>query len=162
VRVSVEQKGGQRCSYCRDHKLKGALVGCERCATIVHQECWDTNKGCPTPGCLRAIGDRGWHHLPDPDAPQQVGFWLRQAPRLRAWWEAVLNRYPKYASLDWSFMTGMIIVMGVIFAIVPLVMMMLLTIHRTSQHGGNTSVAAHMALCGGVVAYIGWMLRRKA
>lgn len=160
MKVSVEQKGGQRCSYCRDHKLKGALVGCERCATIVHQECWDTNKGCPTPGCLRAIGDRGRFLVPEA-TPEYQGPALTWDQRAKQGWERLLSRHPRYASLDWKFITTMMTVIGTVLLLSSCAVV-IHAIRSDLYRYRNIWPLILMVLSSLLIASAGFHLRRKA
>ncbi len=52
-RAHVDESGKTRCPYCHDH-LTGEepdLVACERCLSVVHDECWLEHGGCPLLGC---------------------------------------------------------------------------------------------------------------
>ncbi len=52
-RASVDAKGRTRCPYCREN-LTGEepnLVACEKCKSVVHDECWKEHDGCPLAGC---------------------------------------------------------------------------------------------------------------
>jgi hypothetical protein len=45
--------GKPRCGFCHED-LTGEepdLVACDRCSTVVHDECWGEHGGCPVMGC---------------------------------------------------------------------------------------------------------------
>ena len=54
VRKAVrDARGGTRCAYCHDgiDGREEGLVACERCHTVLHDECWRELAHCPLLGC---------------------------------------------------------------------------------------------------------------
>jgi hypothetical protein len=52
-RALVDESGRTRCPYCREN-LGGDeddLVACEKCATVLHDDCWKEHGRCPLLGC---------------------------------------------------------------------------------------------------------------
>jgi hypothetical protein len=52
-RAMVDRRGRTRCPYCRS-EISGEevdLVACEKCATVLHADCWRDHGGCPLLGC---------------------------------------------------------------------------------------------------------------
>lgn len=167
MKVKVEEKEGLRCSFCRDSKLKGRLIGCERCGTIVHEECWDSNKGCPTPACGRSIVvGRGQAPAPVPPtvAVPHAGirfmtWFLDKGQRARFWWEDFLLRHPRYGRLDWDFLTGMMMFMGVMLAIIPVIIVAYGIHYRVYSIGEARGLLAFMPALGGLAIVFGHQLR---
>jgi len=61
-RAYADGAGRTRCAYCHD-AIQGedaSLVACERCATVLHDGCWQELGRCPLLGCgsRRADGER--------------------------------------------------------------------------------------------------------
>ncbi len=52
-RGHVDEKGKIRCPYCRENITgdEPDLVACEKCKSVVHDECWHEHDGCPLLGC---------------------------------------------------------------------------------------------------------------
>ncbi|MBI3724584.1 hypothetical protein HY251_11610 [bacterium] len=54
-------KGGKtRCSYCHEHVAgdEPDLVACEKCATVLHGDCWTDLGRCPILGCTGRAPER--------------------------------------------------------------------------------------------------------
>lgn len=48
----MEDYIGKNCPYCKTEIKEGEAVKvCSSCGTPHHEDCWEKNKGCTTPGC---------------------------------------------------------------------------------------------------------------
>jgi hypothetical protein len=57
----VDETGRTRCPYCHApiSGQEDALVGCEKCHTVLHDECWTELGHCPILGCTGETPERG-------------------------------------------------------------------------------------------------------
>jgi hypothetical protein len=48
---------GTNCPYCQNTiRLGDRITRCSDCRSILHEECWNDNKGCTSYGCSSAAG----------------------------------------------------------------------------------------------------------
>lgn len=51
LRVAEDSRREESCPYCKQGLAALPETICPGCQTKIHQECWDTNRGCTTLGC---------------------------------------------------------------------------------------------------------------